>query len=211
MLSILMEKKFKYKLVKNPFYFPIFKKDNKKITNTSLVIIWRNKKTGENKYLLQKRSKFMKNGKNKLGFPGGMIEKEDESLQFGALRELLEESQVLFKDANNISIKTIRQLLPYTFPLMKKQTNFTFYLIICSFTEPKVMGPIDFERKPFLKSSREVDLEDNKWNDKKLENRIKFGHAFLSKSEIFSHYKKEPQIWKYSKITVNNLLPIFEK
>ena len=64
------------------------------------------------------------NGKNKLGFPGGMIEKEDESLQFSALRELLEESQVLFKEENNISVKTIRQLLPYTFPLMKKQTNF---------------------------------------------------------------------------------------
>ncbi len=205
-----MEKKFKYKLIKNPFYFPMFKKNYKKITNTSLVVIWRNKKTGENKYLIQKRSKFMKNGKNKLGFPGGMIEKDDESLQYSAIRELLEESQVVFKEKNNISVKTIKDLLPYTFPLMKKQTNVTFYLIISSFNQPKFLGPIDFERKPFLKSTREVDLEDDNWNNKKLKNKIKYGHAFLSKEELFSHYNKEPKVWKYSKITINNLTPIFD-
>ena len=44
------------KLVKNPFYFPMFKKNYKNITNTSMVVIWRNKKTGENKYLIQKRN-----------------------------------------------------------------------------------------------------------------------------------------------------------
>jgi 8-oxo-dGTP pyrophosphatase MutT (NUDIX family) len=205
-----MEKKFKYRIVKNPYYYPILKNNNKEITNTSLIIIWRNKKTGEHKYLIQKRSKFMKSGKNKLGFCGGMIEKTDESLQFSAIRELLEESQLQFKNENNLSIKTIKDLLPYTFPLMKKQTNFTFYMIIVSFKEPIFLGPLNIEKKPFLKSTREVDIDDKSWNDKNLNGRIKNGHAFLTNKELFKHYNKETRIWKYTKISINNLIPIIE-
>ena len=207
-----MNKQFNFKIVKNPYFIPYYQKDFKKITNTSLIIIWRNSKTGEHKYLIQKRSNKVRSGKNKLAFCGGMLEDSDINLQYGALRELIEESQIQFKKKKNLSEKTLKGLQKYVFPLAIKQTNFTFYMIIVSHKQPKFFGPIDHGSiKPFLKSTREVDLDDNKWNDKALKGKIKNGHAFLTKKEILRHYNKKPEIWRYSKMSIRDIFPIFEK
>jgi 8-oxo-dGTP pyrophosphatase MutT (NUDIX family) len=204
------ENKFKFKIIKNYFHERLILKNYKKITNTSLIIIWKNKKTRKLKYLIQKRSKLMKNGKNKLAIGGGMIEKSDESLQFGAIREIIEESQVQFKNKNNLDIKTIRELEQFLFPLGKFQNNFTFYMIIESIFQPKILGPVtNNDVKPFLNSLREIDLENNNWNDNKIK-KIKNGHAFLSKEDIERHYKTEPKIWRYSKFALEKLFQIFE-
>ena len=109
------KEKLNFKLIKNPYYYPFYRKYFKKINNTSLVIIWRNSKTRENKYLIQKRSKNMKRGKNKLAVGGGMLEKSDKTLQAGAIREVLEESQIQFKKNNNLSKETIKILEPIYF------------------------------------------------------------------------------------------------
>ena len=202
-------KYFNYKIVKNQNYEPFLRKDFKKINNTSLIIIWRNRKTKELKYLIQKRSNKMRHGKNKLAVGGGMLEKSDKTLQFGAIREVIEESQVQFKKKKNLTVKTIKQLEPYLFPLKRDGNNFTFFLIISSFKEPKFFGPIKHGKiKPFLDSSREVDLEDKTWDDKKLKGKIKYGHAFLSKKEILRHYDKKAKIWKYTKRTFDYLFEI---
>lgn len=198
----------KFRIIKNRFHNRLLLKDYKKLTNTSLIILWKNKKTRQIKYLIQKRSKYMKNGKNKLAIGGGMIEKSDESLQFAAIREVIEESQIQFKKNNNLNIDTIRNLEKYLFPIGIFGNNFTFYLIIESNFEPKVKGPITNNKiKPFLNSSREIDLEDKNWND--LNIKVKNGHAFISKEDIERHYKSEPKIWKYSKKVLEILFEIF--
>ena len=202
-------KYFNYKIIKNQNYEPFLRKDFKKINNTSLVIIWRNRKTKELKYLIQKRSNKMKHGKNKLAVGGGMLEKSDKTLQFGAIRETIEESQVQFKKKKNLNIKTIRQLEEYLFPLKRDGNNFTFFLIISSYKEPRVLGPIKHGNiKPFLDSSREIDLEDKTWDDKNLKGKIRNGHAFLNKKQILTHYEDSPQIWKYTKRTFDYLFKI---
>ena len=202
------QNKFKFRIIKNNFHQKLILKDFKKITNTSLIIIWKNKKTRKLKYLIQKRSKVMRNGKNKLAIGGGMLEKSDESLQFGAIREIMEESQIQFKNKKNLDITTIRELEPFLFPLGKFKNNFTFYMIIESIYQPKILGPVtNNNTKPFLNSVREIDIENNSWNDiKKIIN----GHSFLSKTEITKHYIIEPKIWKYSKIALEKIFQIFE-
>ena len=202
-------KNFNFKIIRNKNYEPFLRKDFKKINNTSLIIIWRNRKTKQLKYLIQKRSNKMKHGKNKLSVGGGMLEKTDKTLQFGALREALEESQIQFMKKNNMSLNTIKQLEPYLFPLQRDKNNYTFFIIISSYQEPKVYGPIKHEKiKPFLDSSREVDLEDKSWNDRCLEGKINNGHDFLTKKEILWHYENKPTIWKYSKKTFDYLFEI---
>lgn len=202
---------FKYNLVKNLNYYPLYRKHYKKINNTSLIIIWKNPKTKETRYLLQKRSKKMKRGRNKLAIGGGMLEKSDKTLQAGAIREVLEESQIQFKSKHNLSKTTIKELEPYLFPLHTDSSNFTFYLIIRSTNEPKVKGPVmNGKIKPFLNSSREIDLEDDYWNDRKLYGKVKNGHAFLNKKEILRHFKYDLKLWKYTKKSLTALFQIFE-
>ena len=205
------KEKLNFKLIKNPYYYPFYRKYFKKINNTSLVIIWRNSKTRENKYLIQKRSKNMKRGKNKLAVGGGMLEKSDKTLQAGAIREVLEESQIQFKNNNNLSKSTIKLLEPYLFPLKNDRNNLTFFLIIVSKNEPKIKGPLKTNKiKPFLKSEREIDVDDILWDNKKLEGRIKNGHAFLTRKEILYHYQKGLEVWKYSKDSLNLIFDILE-
>ena len=204
-------KDFNFKLIKNPYYYPFYRKYFRKIYNTSLVIIWRNSITRENKYLIQKRSKNMKKGKNKLAIGGGMLEKSDKTLQAGAIREVLEESQIQFRKKNNLSKETIKLLEPYLFPLKTDKNNLTFFLIIVSKKQPKINGPLKTEKiKPFLKSEREIDVEDKLWDNKRLEGRIKNGHAFLNKKEILYHYKKGLEVWKYAKESLNLIFDILE-
>lgn len=198
----------KYKLVKNPLYFPMKTKKYPNITNVSLVVIWRNIDTKKNKYLVHKRSSVMKSGKNKLGISGGMIEKSDKTLQQAAIRELLEESQVQFFNKNNLSTKTITKLQSFLFPLESDSANMTFYLIIKSKNEPKYYGPIDFTIKPFLNSSHEIDTKDKHWNSTSIT--TKFGHAFLSSRQIKKYFKKKPNIWNYSKKSYLYLFSLFE-
>lgn len=205
------KEKLNFKLIKNPYYYPFYRKYFKKINNTSLVIIWRNSKTRENKYLIQKRSKNMKRGKNKLAVGGGMLEKSDKTLQAGAIREVLEESQIQFKKNNNLSKETIKILEPYLFPLKNDKNNLTFFLIIVSKNQPKIHGPLKTNKiKPFLKSEREIDVDDKLWNNNKLEGRINNGHAFLNRKEILYHYNKGLEVWKYSKDSLNLIFDILE-
>ncbi len=205
------KEKLNFKLIKNPYYYPFYRKYFKKINNTSLVIIWRNSKTRENKYLIQKRSKNMKRGKNKLSVGGGMLEKSDKTLQAGAIREVLEESQIQFKNKNNLSKSTIKILEPYLFPLKNDRNNLTFFLIIVSKNEPTINGPVKTNNiKPFLKSEREIDVEDKIWDNERLKGRIKNGHAFLNRKEILYHYKNGLDIWKYSKDSLNLIFDILE-
>ncbi len=201
---------FKYNLVKNYYHKPLLIKDYKNITNTSLIIAWRNIQNKEIKYLIQKRSKKMKNGKNKLAIGGGMLEESDKTLQQGAIREILEESQVQFMKKDNLSIKTINSLVPYLFPLETDGSNFTFFLIINSKKEPNFLGPIKKPQKPFLESEREIDLEDNIWKNKSLKGRIKHGHAFLNSKEILHHFTNSPKIWLWSKKSFLHLFPLLE-
>ena len=206
-----MSKNNNFTVLRNYFYRPYYQKDFKKITNTSLIIVWKNNKKKEFKYLIQKRGNKMKHGKNKLAVGGGMLEKSDRTLQYGALREVLEESQIQFKKINNLNEKTILQLEKCLFPLETNETNFTFFMIIVSNKKPEIKGPIDNNNiKPFLKSTREINLEDNKWNNPKLKNKIKNGHAFLTKKEILMHFSKKPKIWKYSKKSLLKLFSILE-
>jgi hypothetical protein len=205
------KEKLNFKLIKNPYYYPFYRKYFKKINNTSLVIIWRNSKTRENKYLIQKRSKNMKRGKNRLAIGGGMLEKSDKTLQAGAIREVLEESQIQFKKNNNLSKDTINMLEPYLFPLKNDKNNITFFLIIVSKNQPKIKGPLKTNKiKPFLKSEREIDIDDHLWDNKKLEGKINNGHAFLNRKEILYHYKKGLEIWKYTKDSLNLIFDILE-
>ena len=199
-----------YELVENNFFTPFKKNQFKKVNNTSLVIIWKNPINKEIKYLIQKRSNKMKRGKNKLAVGGGMLEDNDETIQYGALREVLEESQLKLMKKKNLSIKTLRSLQKYLFPLKLDRNNLTFYMIIISKNQPKYFGPIDKKIGVFLNSKREVDTEDNKWNNKRLEGRIKYGHAFLSKREIIYHYNNDISIWKYSKKSLELLFKLFD-
>ena len=64
--------------------------------------------------------------------------------------------------------------------------------------------------KPFLKSEREIDVDDKLWNNNKLEGRINNGHAFLNRKEILYHYKKGLEVWKYSKDSLNLIFDILE-
>ena len=201
---------FKYNLVKNYYHKPLLRKDYKKITNTSLIIVWRNTQSKEIKYLIQKRSKKMKNGKKKLAIGGGMLEDSDKTLQHGAIREILEESQVQLMKKDNLSVKAINSLIPYLFPLETDGSNFTFFLIINSKKEPKFLGPIKKTKKPFLDSSREIDLEDDEWKNKSLKGRIKHGHAFLTSKEILHHFTNSPKIWFWSKKSFLHLFPLLE-
>ena len=153
----------------------------------------------------------MKRGKNKLAIGGGMLEKSDKTLQAGAIREVLEESQIQFRKNNNLSTETIKILEPYLFPLKTDKNNLTFFLIIVSKKQPKINGPLKTDKiKPFLKSEREIDVEDKLWDNKRLEGRIKNGHAFLNKKEIFYHYKKGLEVWKYAKDSLNLIFDILE-
>ena len=62
-----------------------------------LLCLWWLKQLSNNLFLL-------------LAVGGGMLEKSDRTLQYGALREVLEESQIQFKKINNLNEKTILQL-----------------------------------------------------------------------------------------------------
>ena len=202
---------FKYALVKNFDYTPLLLTKNKNITNASCIIVWYNPKKDNYHYLIQKRSKYMKNGKGKLAIGGGMLEDYDLTLQYGATREIFEESQVNFKKFNlTMKEKTIKQISKHLFYLSHDKTNYTFYLIISSNKMPQWNGPINKNIHPFKESVKEIDLEDNLWNNKKLANRIKNGHCFMTKDEIRNHYNKLPQIWFYSRISLEKLFTILE-
>ena len=153
----------------------------------------------------------MKRGKNKLAVGGGMLEKNDKTLQAGAIREVLEESQIQFKNKNNLSKSTIKMLEPYLFPLKKDRNNLTFFLIIVSKNEPMIKGPLKTDKiKPFLKSEREIDVHDVSWDNNKLQGKINNGHAFLNRKEILYHYNNGLEVWKYSKDSLNLIFDILE-
>ena len=74
-------------------------KKYKHITNTSCVVVWYHLKKNKFYYLIQKRGLKMKRGGGNLAIGGGMIEDDrDMSLQYGAVREIMEESQIKFKN-----------------------------------------------------------------------------------------------------------------
>jgi len=202
---------FNYAIAKNPNYENLLLRNYKTITNTSCVIVWHNPIKNDFHYLIQKRSERMKRGKGNLAIGGGMLEKYDMSLQYGAVREIMEESQVKFKKAHlNMTHKTIKQLCKNLFYLSHDQSNFTFYLILSSNKMPRWNGPIKINKYPFNNSQREIDLDDTMWNNNKLKNRIYKGHCFMTSNEIKKHYTKEPKIWKYSKQSLSKLFDILE-
>jgi hypothetical protein len=205
-------KDFKYKIALNPRYEPMLPKNFKKISNTSCVIVWYNPIKDDFHYLIQKRGKNMKSGKSNLAIGGGMLEEYDKTLQKGSIREIMEESQILFKNklSDTMTSKTIDLLSKNIFFLSKDPVNYTFFMIIVSEKMPKWSGPISKDDFPFKKSSHEIDIEDNTWNNIKLKNRIYKGHCFLTKEEIQKYYDKEPFIWKYSKKSLNILFKILE-
>jgi len=206
---------FKHAFVNNPRYkeMPISK--NKKITNTSCIVVWFHPIEEQFYYLIQKRSSIMTSGASKLAVGGGYIEKRDKYLQYGAIREILEESQMMLKKdyKSTMTSKTIEQASKNLFYLSEDTANVTFYFIIVSKKEPKWRGPIKKNQYPFKKSTHELDTYDDKWANKKLKNRIHDGHCFMTKAEIIDHIKNNKKIkfWKYSKDVLYELFRILEK
>ena len=205
-------KDFKFKIVVNPRYEPMLQSKYKKISNTSCVIVWYNPIKDDFHYLLQKRGKNMNSGKSKLAVGGGMLEDYDKTLQKGAVREIMEETQIIFKENLNKTMtgKTLDILSKNIFFLSKDPVNYTFFMIIVSEKLPKWTGPINKDKYPFKKSSHEIDIDDKTWNDNKLKKRIYKGHCFLTKEEILKYYDKDPLVWKYSKKSLNILFKLLE-
>ena len=181
---------FKHMIVNNPNFIPIKQTSNININNTSCIVIWHNLKKNKLYYLIQKRSNSMPSGADKLAIPGGMLEKHDKYIQYGAIRELLEETQLSLRTHNNMSHETIEILSKCLFPLSQEGTNITFFIIIASKKMPEWIGPLSHSIYPFKKSIHEVDMIDHTWNKN-----IKYGHTFMSSSEII---KKQHFFWKYS-------------
>ena len=92
----------------------------------------------------------MKSGKSKLAVGGGMLEEYDKTLQKGAIREIMEESQILFKGKLNdtMTSKTVDLLSKNVFFLSKDPVNYTFFMIIVS--EKCQNGVVQFPKMIFL-------------------------------------------------------------
>ncbi len=200
-------KDFKYQIVTNPNFKPMKRNEYKNITNTSCIVVWYNTINGKFYYLIQKRSAVMNSGPNKLAVGGGMLEKSDKTLQYGAIREMLEESQLQLRDKNNMSEETIKILSKCLFPISKDNENVTFFFIIASNIMPKWDGPIKENKYPFNKSLREVDVKDTSWNKY-----VKKGHCFMTYNMIKQYVKdnKNPTFWKYSLYSLKKLFKILE-
>jgi predicted ATPase len=184
------------KLVENHFYEPLERKYFKNITNTTIIVVWRNK--NKNKYLVHKRSKNSHDGGGMWAFPGGMLEKTDKTLQEGALRETIEETQVKI-NSDILNWSKLKKYSKYLFPLREDSTNMTFFMIIKSTKKPSVKGPLKMNKKPFLKSDMEVEL--TKKNPT--------GHLFISSTNIYKLIKKN-KFWRYSKEAYKKLYDIIE-
>jgi predicted ATPase len=184
------------KLVENYFYEPLERKYFKNITNTTIIVVWRNK--NKNRYLVHMRKKNISDGGGMWAFPGGMLEKTDKTLQEGALRETIEESQVKI-NSDILNWNKLKKYSKYLFPLREDSTNMTFFMIIKSTKKPKVLGPLKINKKPFLKSDMEVEL--TKKNSS--------GHLFLSSTKIYKLIKKK-KFWKYSTEAYKKLYDILE-
>ena len=204
---------FRHGLVINPNFKPMSLKKYKHITNTSCVVVWYHLKKNKFYYLIQKRGLKMKRGGGNLAIGGGMIEDDrDMSLQYGAVREIMEESQIKFKNTKKLTMtkKTISQLSKYLFFLSEDDTNVTFYMILVSNKIPRWNGPILADKYPFKNSKWEIDMKDDTWNNKKLKGRIYKGHCLMTSDEIKKKYNKKPKMWNFSKKSLNKLFKILE-
>jgi hypothetical protein len=189
----------------NPNYVPMYMNDYPTITNTSCIIIWYNPTIDKYYYLLQKRGLKMKTGAGKLAIGGGHLESSDTTLQMGACREIMEESQVLFNSTiqNTMTFATLDRISKNLFYLSQDATNVIFFLILVSKKMPIWKGPINRNIEMFKKSSNEIDQKDYNWGDNKLIGRVKFGHCFLTKKEL---KQLNNQLWHNSN---NALLELF--
>lgn len=217
MKNILLAKyinEFKHALVVNPQYEEMTQQKNKKINNTTCIIVWYHPVEEKFYYLIQKRGLKMGSGAGLLAVGGGMLEDRDKNLQIGAVREIMEESQVLFKGnlINTMTKKTMEQISKYLFYLSEDSCNVTYYLILVSKKMPKWSGPILKDKYPFKDSKHEIDMIDDNWGWKKLKDRIYKGHCFMTSEEIKQIMKieKSPKMWKYSKSSLFKLFKLLE-
>lgn len=184
------------KLVENHFFKILERKNFKNISNTTIIIVWRNK--NKNRYLVHMRNINSHDGGGLWAFPGGMLEKTDKTLQEGALRETIEETQIKI-NSDILNWDKLKKYSKYLFPLRKENNNMTFFMIIKSTKKPIVKGPLKINKIPFLKSDMEVEL--TKKNPT--------GHLFLSSAKIYNLIKKN-KFWKYSTEAYKKLYDIIE-
>ena len=194
---------FIYSVVINTKHQPLKRSEHMNITNATCVLAWYDNTTM--RYYIQKRSQIMAHGGNTLATIGGMLETTDNTLQYGALREFLEECQLEFKKTDNMSSATIMQLEECLFPISYGNRNITFLMILISKDPPKWNGPVATHgSRLFHYSLHEVDMEDKTWNN----NNVILGHSFMTANAIKLHIKNnmKPLFWIYS---VSSLKKIF--
>jgi hypothetical protein len=206
MKFLLKEEKLNFPLVLNFNRMKLSEYPN--IKNTSVYVCLFNPVTKKYKLLIQKRAYNMKNGSGKLSICGGKLEKYDESLQYGALREMLEETQIVFtKDENeNITIENIKNIEPFLIPFSINKNNMSFYLVIVSEIEPIINGPLKKKIKPFNRSDFEVDLS-NQWGENYKHLNITNGHAFCSFDDVKTMIAND-DFWDIQVININKLISL---
>lgn len=196
----------KYALSHNTKYKPLKRSQYKHITNTSCIVVWLSSVDFKYRYMIQKRSGVMNSGANKLAIAGGMLETTDTTLQQGAVREMLEESGIVFSNHNNMTPETVKTVAKHLFLLSEDSTNMTFFFILLNDKMPSWRGPIGKNKGIFKKSSREIDTTDTSWGD------VKKGHCFMTSHMIKQHFNNniEPAFWNYSKKSLLELFKILE-